>query len=162
MMCCPYAVNKCPFKRTYYSILYVWYLIISYAVPKGILSFANKACSNGLNAEGNHKRWSIRKTSKCDLCGNSSNLEQVSKSAYTKKILIPRNYFWRSNTFCRHLGPDMVIVNRQEKTIEFMELTCSFEKNMDAANLRKATNHPNLKETLKQQGGKKNLSSIQV
>ena len=35
MICCPSAVNKCPFKRTYNSIFgkNALYLVISYAVP---------------------------------------------------------------------------------------------------------------------------------
>ena len=38
------------------------------------------------------------------------------------------------------LKPDLVLLNRQEKKIFVMELTCSFERNITAANLRKTTN----------------------
>ena len=46
------------------------------------------------------------------------------------------------------LRPDIVIVNKQEKCIEFMELTCSFEKNIEVANLRKYTNYLDLKSDI--------------
>ena len=51
---------------------------VSNNIPKGVLSFALKACSNGLNTPDNLKRWGKRKTSKCELCGNYSNLEHKS------------------------------------------------------------------------------------
>ena len=38
------------------------------------------------------------------------------------------------------LRPDNVIVNRPDESIEIMELACSFEKNIDSANLRKSNN----------------------
>ena len=48
---------------------YVIWKIISNNIPKGVLSFALKAATNGLNTHDNLKRWGIRKTNKCDLCG---------------------------------------------------------------------------------------------
>ena len=46
-------------------------------IPRGVLSFAIKACSNGLNTPDNLKRWGIRKTDKCGLCKYRSNLEHI-------------------------------------------------------------------------------------
>ena len=39
-------------------------------MPKEILPFALKACTNSLNTPDNLKRLGKRKFSKCDLCGN--------------------------------------------------------------------------------------------
>ena len=50
---------------------------IAYNVPKGILPFALKACTNSLNTPDNLKRWGERKFSKCDLCGNHGTLEHI-------------------------------------------------------------------------------------
>ena len=50
------------------------------------------------------------------------------------------------------LKPDLVLLNRQEKKIFVMELTCSFERNITAANLRKTTKYTNLKSDLEDQG----------
>ena len=47
-------------------------------IPKGILSFAMKSCVNGLNTQDNLKRWGIRKTDRCDQCGNFGDLEHTS------------------------------------------------------------------------------------
>ena len=55
------------------------------------------------------------------------------------------------------LRPDVVIVNRKEKSIELMELTCSFEKNIDSANLRKQTNYLDLKTDIEEAGWNTNL-----
>ena len=60
------------------------------------------------------------------------------------------------------LRPDIVIVNRQEKLIELMELTCSFEKNIDAANLRKHTNYLDLKSDIEAAGWKTSLVPFEV
>ena len=57
------------------------------------------------------------------------------------------------------LRPDIVIVNRQEK---LMELTCSFEKNIDAANLRKYTNYLDLKSDIEAAGWKTSLVPFEV
>ena len=50
---------------------------ISNNIPKGVLSFALKACSNGLNTPDNLKRWGIRKTDKCELCKGQRSLEHI-------------------------------------------------------------------------------------
>ena len=38
---------------------------------------------------------------------------------------------------CTKQRPDMVVINRYKKKIHILELTCSFEKNITSANLRK-------------------------
>ena len=53
-----------------------WKSIIN-NIPRGVLSFAMKASVNGLNTPDNLKRWGIRKTNKCDQCGNFRNLEHT-------------------------------------------------------------------------------------
>ena len=50
------------------------------------------------------------------------------------------------------LRPDLVIINRQEKIISLLELTCSFEKNAEAANLRKTLRYNALKSDLEDRG----------
>ena len=43
------------------------------------------------------------------------------------------------------LRPDMVLINRTEKKIELLELTCSFEKNIEEAYIRKYKKYLSLK-----------------
>ena len=50
------------------------------------------------------------------------------------------------------LRPDLVIINRQEKIISLLELTCSFERNAGAANLRKTLRYTALKSDLEDRG----------
>jgi hypothetical protein len=50
--------------------------------------------------------------------------------------------------------PDIVILNRQEKKIILFELTVSFEKNADAANLRKTTKYVDLSSDIRKNGWK--------
>ena len=50
------------------------------------------------------------------------------------------------------LRPDLVILNRQEKIISLLELTCSFEHNAEAANLRKTLRYTALKSDLEDRG----------
>ena len=61
-----------------------------------------------------------------------------------------------------NLRPDIVIVNRPEKSIEIMELTCSFEKNINSANLRKTTNYLDLKTDIETSGWKTSLVPFEV
>ena len=60
------------------------------------------------------------------------------------------------------LRPDIVLVNRKEKSIEILELTCSFEKNIDSANLRKSTNYLDLKTDIETAGWKTSLLPFEV
>ena len=48
--------------------------------------------------------------------------------------------------------PDLVLLSRHEKIICLLELTCSFERNAQAANLRKSTRYANLKTDLEDAG----------
>ena len=48
--------------------------------------------------------------------------------------------------------PDLVLLNRQEKKIFILELTCSFESNIEAANARKKIRYTSLKHDLEDQG----------
>ena len=60
------------------------------------------------------------------------------------------------------LKPDLVILNRSEKTIFLLELTCSFETNIEAANLRKMTKYSALKSDLEEKGYKCHLIPFEV
>ena len=76
-----------------------WQILI-HNVPKGVLSFAIKACSNGLNTPDNLKRWGIRKTNKCDLCGNYSNLEHILN--WCPVALKQGRFKWRHDSILNH------------------------------------------------------------
>jgi hypothetical protein len=173
-----------------------WQSVI-HNVPKGVLSFALKTSSNGLNTPDNLKRWGIRKTNRCDLCGNFSNLEHILN--WCPVALQEGRFKWRHDSVLNHftkaaiasntnnlsiyadlpgimhnggtipadivptsLRPDIVIVNRKEKSIELMELTCSFEKNIDSANFRKQTNYLDLKTDIEEAGWNVNLIPFDV
>ena len=51
-----------------------------------------------------------------------------------------------------NLRPDLVLLNRDEKKICLLELTCSFERNAEAANLRKTLKYTTLKSDLEERG----------
>ena len=48
--------------------------------------------------------------------------------------------------------PDLVLVNRREKHIWLIELTCCFERNEDAAHVRKTNKYTGLKHDLEDRG----------
>ena len=48
--------------------------------------------------------------------------------------------------------PDLVIVNRSNKTVDILELTCSFERNILAAHQRKTTKYISLKADIESAG----------
>ena len=48
--------------------------------------------------------------------------------------------------------PDIVIINRSQKSISLFELSVSFEKNAEAANLKKIARYQNLAADLRNQG----------
>ena len=160
---------------------------ISSNIPKGVLSFALKACTNGLNTPDNLKRWGIRKFNKCDLCGNFSNLEHILN--YCTVALKQKRYTWRHDSILNYLTlemkktkpdnitiytdipghmfnsgtippdilttssrPDIVILDRKAKKIELLELTCSFEKNGEKANILKGRKYFDLKRDLETAG----------
>ena len=70
-------------------------------IPKGVLSFTLKACSNGLNTPDNLMCWGIRKTNKCDLCKNPSNLQHILN--WCPKALKEGRFTWRHNSVLSHL-----------------------------------------------------------
>ena len=48
--------------------------------------------------------------------------------------------------------PDLVLINRTEKKIALLELTISFEKNLESANLKKRLRYENLATDLRERG----------
>lgn len=50
--------------------------------------------------------------------------------------------------------PDLVLINRSEKTVHVLELTCSFERNILAAHQRKTTKYTSLKSDIENAGYK--------
>ena len=60
------------------------------------------------------------------------------------------------------LKPDLVILSRSEKSIFLLELTCSFETNIEAANIRKMTRYSALKSDLEDKGWKCHLIPFEV
>ena len=58
--------------------------------------------------------------------------------------------------------PDLVILNRSEKIVELLELTCSFEKNIEMAHIRKAKKYNDLKTDLEGVGWKVHLIPFEV
>jgi hypothetical protein len=166
-------------------------------LPKGVLSFALKACSNGLNTPDNLSRWGIRKTDKCVLCKNPSSLKHILN--WCPKALNEGRFTWRHNSVLSHFAtnlkrninegqelysdlpqfwlngstippdilvtsfrPDLVIINRNQKSIELLELTCSFETNIESAHLRKTRNYNDLKGDLEKSGWKVFLVPFEI
>ena len=130
---------------------------------------------NGLNTPDNIKRWGKRKKSKCDLCGNFSNLKHILN--WCPVSLKEGQFKWRHDSILNHftkaaksvntkklsfyadlqrmtfnggtipvdivatsLRPDLVLVDRQEKTMEQLKL-------------KKIHKLSGPKKTLKQQNG---------
>ena len=58
--------------------------------------------------------------------------------------------------------PDLVLLNRHEKSICLLELTCSFERNSEAANIRKSLRYTSLKSDLEERGYKCFLVPFEV
>ena len=58
--------------------------------------------------------------------------------------------------------PDLVLLDRNAKVIYLMELTCSFEKNFEAANLRKTIRYTSLKSDLEDNGYKCILAPFEI
>jgi hypothetical protein len=166
-------------------------------VPKGVLSFALKSSVNGLNTPDNLKRWKIRQTNKCELCGNYGTLEHILN--WCPKALKEGRFTWRHNSVLSHFTqelqkskpshieiyadipnktlngatippdvlvttqrPDLVILDRAAKTIDILELTISFEKNIEAANARKSARYEDLCSDLRSAGWKTNLVPFEI
>ena len=58
--------------------------------------------------------------------------------------------------------PDLVILNRSKQIIELLELTCSFEKNIEMVHIRKAKKNNDLKTDLEGVGWKVPLIPFEV
>ena len=58
--------------------------------------------------------------------------------------------------------PDIVLINRNQRQIELLELTCSFEKNIDSAHIRKAKKYNDLKVDLESAGWVVHLIPFEV
>ena len=58
--------------------------------------------------------------------------------------------------------PDVTIVNRSSKTIALLELTCSFEKNINQAHFRKVTRYTDLKSDLEEAGWQVHLTPFEI
>ena len=174
-----------------------WKSIIN-NIPRGVLSFAMKSTVNGLNTPDNLKRWGIRKTNKCDQCGNFGNLEHTLN--WCKTALDQGRFTWRHNSILNHLAqalieannegswiiyadipgmnmnggtippdvlitaerPDLVLLDRSKKSIELYELTCSFEKNIDSAFVRKSKKYNDLKSDLIKAGWTTSLIPFEI
>jgi hypothetical protein len=62
----------------------------------------------------------------------------------------------------RGLQPDLVLINRKEKKIELLELTCSFETSIERANIRKTKSYNDLKSDLLKEGWKATLVPFEI
>ena len=58
--------------------------------------------------------------------------------------------------------PDLVIIDRKERKIELLELTCSFETNLEKANIRKLITYNDLKGDLEKTGWKVMLVPFEI
>ena len=58
--------------------------------------------------------------------------------------------------------PDLVIINRAEKRIELLELTVSFEKNLEKAHLMEVKKYLDLQSDLQKAGWKTFLVPFEV
>ena len=157
-----------------------WKSIIN-NIPKGVLSFALKATVNGLPTPDNLKRWGAKKLDKCQLCGNFANwcktslndsrlkwchnsilsymtkeMNKGKKEDITVYTDIPGHSInggtLPPDVIVTSQRPDIVILNRTEKKIVLFELTVSFEKNAEAANLRKNRRYNDLTSDLIEKG----------
>ena len=166
-------------------------------IPKGVLSFALKACVNGLNTPDNLKRWGIKKLGKCDICGNFSNLEHILNWCNTAKD--QGRTKWRHDSILNYMvhemgkgkpsevtiytdipehscnggtipadiiqtlqRPDIVLLNRENKSITLMELTVSFEKNIESAHLKKTSRYIDLTSDLKNKGWRAECVAFEI
>jgi hypothetical protein len=60
------------------------------------------------------------------------------------------------------LRPDLVLIERKAKKIHLLELTCSFETNIDAAYSRKYKNYTDLKSDLENSGWAVQLDPFEI
>ena len=74
-------------------------------ILRGVLSFALKACSNGLNTPYNLKPWGIGKTDKCALCKNPSSLQHILN--WCPKALKEGRFTWRHNSALSYFAANL-------------------------------------------------------
>ena len=58
--------------------------------------------------------------------------------------------------------PDLIIINRAEKRIDLLELSCSFEKNIENANIIKTKKYLDIKIDLENSGWKAHLVPFEI
>jgi hypothetical protein len=170
---------------------------VSNNIPKGVLSFALKSLVNGLNTPDNLKRWGVRKSNKCEICGNFGNLEHILN--WCSVALKQGRLTWRHDSVLNYMAgqlkkhkpddvtiyvdlpgqslnggtippdilvtaqrPDIVIINRISKTITLLELTVSFERNIEAAHLRKSMKYLDLTHDLNSAGWRANCQPFEI
>ena len=73
---------------------------------------------------------------------------------------------------CTLQRPDLTLIDRSKKKITILELTCSFERNINSANIRKLGKYQDLKKDIEKNGysvtllpfeiGSKNMSKISL
>ena len=74
-------------------------------IPKRVLLFALKSCTNGLNIPDTLKRWGIRKMDKCGLWKNRGTLEHTLK--YCSVALNQGRFTWRHNSVLAHFTSEL-------------------------------------------------------
>ena len=74
-------------------------------IPKGVLSFALKSSTNGLNTPDNLKRWGIRKMDKCGLCKNRGTLEHTLN--YCSVALNQGRFTWRHDSVLAYFTSEL-------------------------------------------------------
>ena len=123
-------VKKLTFQGDFINLLIeeesniTWKSIIN-NIPKGVLSFAVKACVNGLNTPDNLKRWGIRKFDKCDICGNFSNLEHILNWCNTARD--QGRTKWRHDSILNYMAQEMAKGKPSEVNIytDIPEYSCN-------------------------------------
>ena len=170
-------------------------------MPRNVMTFATRICTNSLPSPDNLKRWGKRKVSNCPLCKNPyGTLAHIVN--WCPIALKQQRFTWRHNSVLLHLTkevkklaiqdievfsdlpghsingatippdifvasgkgsrPDLVLVNRKEKKIAIMELTCPLEQNVDKANTYKTTTYTPLKLSLEEKGFQVELLPFEI
>ena len=174
---------------------------IARKMPRNVMAFATRICTNSLPSPDNLKRWGKRKVSTCPLCKNPcGTLAHIVNFCPT--ALKQQRFTWRHDSVLQHLTkeikklaknnlevfsdipghtlngatipadifvaigkgsrPDLVIVNRKEKKIALMELTCPLEQNVDKANAYKTTTYTPLQLSLEEKGFQVELLPFEI
>jgi hypothetical protein len=167
-------------------------------LPRGITKFFLNAIADTLPTNSNLRRWKIKTSDKCSLCGNKETLHHILN--HCKTMLDQGRYTWRHDSILsfntktfretinkpdyhitadlpgEHCGastipadilvtkqkPDIVIINRQQKSITLFELSVPFETNIDTTHQRKVDRYTLLTTDLEQTGYKVNHIDFEV